>query len=186
MSWTNNDPVCPTDCSVVTPAVDFSDCNPSINAAQIKNIYVTNPGYPLANWEDPSEWAARVSNSSSTVSAIRRYTVIGSKPRPTSTIKKISHDRSIAGTKQHVLNIKIDETNDMNYENIVRASECGGQRQMWYETMGGKLYGGNEGIPSSIVIDDVIVEDLEDIERFEGEITWSAKFHPERISSPIA
>lgn len=186
MSYTNNDPICPDDCSVAVPTVEFSDCAPEINAAQIKNIYTRLPGYPFANWENPTEWADNISNSSSSVLAVRKWTVIGSKPRPQQTEKKISHDRIITGNKNHVLNIKIDETNDTNYENIVRNSECGGQRAFWYETVGGKLYGGNAGILGSVIIDDVIVEDSEDIERFEGEIKWSAKFHPERITSPIA
>lgn len=187
MSWLNNDPDCPANCTdTSTPEVEFSDCAPVINAAQITDVFVTNPGNPLANWNDPAEWAARVSNTDPAASAIRRWTVIGSKPIPEATEKKISHDRIIKGAKNHSLNLKVDETNDTNYENIVRNSECGGQKVMWFLTSGGKLYGGNAGIECTISMDDEIVEDIEDIERFVGTAKWSAKYSPERITSPIS
>lgn len=186
MSFTNNNPVCPTDCAVGSlPEVEFSDCAPVINGAQITDVYMANPGNPLANWNDAAEWAGRINNSSAAADAIRHLTVIGSKPIPEATEKKISHDRIIKGAKNHTLNLKVDETNDVNYENLVREMECGGSRIIWYKTGGGKLYGGNAGIETTVGFDDEIVEDIEDIERFVGTAKWTAKFHPERITSPI-
>lgn len=186
MSFTNNNPVCPDDCGVGSlPEVEFSDCAPEINGAQITDVYMANPDQPLADWTNPVEWNLRISNTSTAADAIRHLTVIGSKPVPELTEKKISHNRIVKGAKNHILNLKVDETNNINYENLIREMECGGSRVIWYKTGGGKLMGGNAGISASVGFDDEIVEDFEEIERFVGTAKWSAKFHPERIDSPI-
>lgn len=177
-------PECPENCESELPVVEFSECAPETNAAQIRNLYMTNPGNPFTDWNDPSEWAARVDNSSTNADAIRQLIVIASKPRPEKTEKKISHSRIINGKKNHVVNVKIDETNQTNYE-MLRKLECGGTKSMWYETEK-YMYGGNDGIDASFNLDDVIEEDETALEQFEGEMKWTAAFHPERIPSPLA
>jgi hypothetical protein len=113
--------------------------------------------------------------------------VIGDKPRPTANEKKISHDRIIKGTKDHVLNLVIDETNLVNYDGLVRQLECNGQFSLWYDSGDTKyMNGGNDGIDASIGFDDVITASTSDDEQFIGEAKWSSKFTPERELNPIA
>ena len=64
-------------------------------------------------------------------------------------------------------------------------AECGGKYRIWYETHGGYLYGGNEGVKCSIIMDDVLNRGLDEIETLNGVATWRAKFSPERTKSPI-
>ena len=68
----------------------------------------------------------------------------------------------------------------------MRNTECGGQFRIWFETAGGYLYGGNEGIPVTLVLNDVLASGKDSIEELVGTATWRAKFHPERTPSPIA
>ena len=47
------------------------------------------------------------------------------------------------------------------------------------------MYGGNEGIKVSIVMDDVLNRGVDEIETLNGVATWRNKFSPERVKSPI-
>jgi hypothetical protein len=57
---------------------------------------------------------------------------------------------------------------------------------MWYQTSGGLIFGGNEGIEVSIVLDMNISESTSDFIVYEGKGTWKAKFTEERALSPLA
>ncbi len=177
-------PTCPANCLGLLPNVEFSDCAPDINNAQIRNIYIANVGYPMADWNDPAEWAARFNQFGGSANSIRKLTVIADKPKPEQTEKKISHDRTILGKKGHSINVEIDETNLTNYE-MMRTLECGKQYLFWYEDET-NLYGGTDGIKASINLDHIIDKDSQAIQLLSGAIKWTSQFHPERITSPIA
>ena len=178
-------PTCPVDCDSILPVVAFDECAPEVNDAQIQKIYLTNKGNPLVDVTDLVEWTARLSNHGVTADAIRTLHVIGSKGAPSSETKAISLGRTLASKKAHEVAFKVDETNAINHE-FVRQSECGGQFTMWYETSGGLIFGGNEGIDVSIVLDMVIGESDSDLILLEGKATWKAKFTEERALSPLA
>lgn len=177
-------PTCPTDCASTLPIVEFDECNPEINGAQIAKIYFTNIGNPLADWTSAPEWNGRLDDSGVAGDAIRTMHVIGAKPVPESDEKDISLGRKVVGKKTHTVVGSVDETNDVNHE-MVRQNECGGNYLMWYETIEGKLYGGTEGIEASLLMDLEIVEDENEITRFPFKWEWKSKFTEERIDTPI-
>ena len=82
------------------------------------------------------------------------------------------------------MNFTIDDVSEENYE-FMRSTECGGKYRLWYETKGGYMYGGNDGIKVSIVMDDVLNRGVDEIETLNGVVTWRNKFSPERVKSPI-
>lgn len=178
-------PVCPTGCTSSLPDVQFDECNPEVNGAQVAKVYVTNIGYPLTDWTDALEWDARMNPLVPGPSDIKTLHVVGAKPVPTATEKEISLGRKVAGKKTHVLSVKIDETNATNHE-FVRKNECGGNYLFWYETLEGLLFGGNTGISGSLLLDMNIAESSEENIVFEGKFEWKSKFTEERIVSPIA
>ena len=178
-------PTCPTSCAANLPSVDYDECNPETNGAQVSKIYLTNIGEPLLDWTDILEWQGRLDQTGVNPDAIRTLNVIGSKPIPTSNLKDISLGRKVAGKKTHVLTVKIDETNAVNHE-FLRQNECGGNYLMWYETLDGLLFGGNEGIESSLLLDMNIAESSEEIVIHEGQFEWKHQFTEERIPSPLA
>lgn len=177
-------PICSTTCNATPPTQSFSLCAPVVNNGQIAKIFYTTRGYPLTNWQSALEWDSRLDNDAVGPSKIRTLIVVGSKPVPGKTEKKISLGRKIAGVKNFVLNFKIDETNQVNYD-AMRQMECNGNFLIWYETLDGLLYGGNEGIEAKIDIDEDIPEAYEDLIMLPGTASWESKFHPERITSPI-
>lgn len=176
-------PTCPTDCAGTLPDVAFSDCSPEINNAQLRNMYIANVGYGFSDWTSSAEWIARLAMTTE-AAAVRQLTIVGDKPAATANSKKISHDRTIKGRKDHIVNVEIDETNTTNYD-MMRTFECGKQYLMWYEDEV-YMYGGNEGIRCSINLDHIIDKDSGNIQYFSGTAEWSAQQHPDRIASPIA
>lgn len=177
-------PVCPVDCGDNLPEVLFDECAPEINEGQVAKVYLTNKGNPLVDWTSAAEWNARLDNTAPNPNSIITLHVIGDKPAPASNQIDISLGRKVVGKKDHTLNIAVDETNAVNHE-FVRQNECGGQYLMWYETLGGLLFGGTEGIEVSLLLDMIIPGAETELITFTGTATWKAKFTEERIVSPI-
>lgn len=177
---------CPTNCESALPPVNFSACAPTILESEIVRVFIARPNAAaFTNWEQATEWTERISQTDvADQDAIRVLTVIGDKPAPTSTPRDISNGRTITPFKEHTVNVTIDDVTDENYE-FMRQLECGGQVKAWYETAGGKLYGGNEGITKARLSLDDILPSGEEIETLQGTLTWRNKFHPERTDSPI-
>ena len=178
-------PVCATDCTTTLPVVSFSECAPVLLQAQVSDVYLANDGYPLTDWRDPAEWAARLSNDSTDANAIRHMTVIASIADPTVTEKKISHRRIVYSPQEFTITGNIDDNSDTNYD-FMRATGCNRQYRMWYATLGGKLYGDNNGILTNLRMWEVIVEDDNEYAVLRLQLKWKSQFAPPRIDNPLA
>lgn len=185
----NTFPVCPTGCTTSLDLLglfNFSECAPQVNSGEIRYIYVGVPGNAFDDWEDPLEWAARLAPANATATKIIRWTVLGDKPKPGGTPKDISGGRKILLFKDHVINATVDETSPENHE-AFRKMECGGiTLPIWYETAGGKMFGGPAGINVSIDPGMVIPRGTGDNITWELALSWKAKFTEQMITSPIA
>lgn len=179
-------PTCPTNCDFDLPPVNFNKCNPIVPMSEIRRIFVAKvTAAPFTNWLNAAEWLTRLSQTSVTGNDyIRPLTVIADKPAAASVIKEISNGRRMPLGKDHTINVTIDDVSGENYE-LMRVFECGGQVRIWYETEGGYIYGGNEGVVADVDLNDVLNRGREESETLAGTITWRAKFHPERGISPI-
>lgn len=179
-------PTCSGSCDADLPPTNFSDCNPEVPFSEIQRIFMAkSSAAAFTDWTQASEWTTRISQTSvSGDDYIRVLTVIGDKPAATSVIKDISNGRKKVVGKDHTINFTIDDVSDENYE-FMRALECGGLFRVWYETAGGYMYGGNTGQLINIDANDVLNRGREETETIAGVITWRAKFHPERVTSPI-
>lgn len=177
-------PTCSEGCDNTLPIVSFDDCSPELNSGNLAYLYVTNIGNPLTDWTDLAEWTARLSNSSTDSAAIRKFSIIGSKPAPEKSETTISLDRTYYGKAVHTIDFRIDETNALNHE-ALRQFECGGDFLIWYETIGGLRWGGDEGIEASIKLDEIIPESSAEFITFTGQAKWKSKFTPERIETAL-
>jgi hypothetical protein len=173
------DPICPTGCDTLLPQLTFDICAPDTNYGQIERLFIRNVGAGgLLDWTVLTEWNTYLSNTSLLTTAIRYLYVIGSKAAPDQQVIDISLQRKVYGPKKHVVNIRIDETAELNYE-FLRTLECNGTYLVWY-TAGKYMYGGNDGIEASLNINDIIPESTQELNVFEGTIEWEYQFHPER------
>ena len=176
---------CPNSCETALPEVKFSKCSPNIVLSEIVRIFVgKQTTQPFNNWKDASEWTQRLSETANTANAIRPLTVIADKPAGSPVVKEISNGRKYNLRKDFTINIEIDDVSPENYE-FMRVTQCGGEYKLWFETAGGRLYGGNEGIDASLVLDNVLGRGKDEIEKITGTASWSDKFSPEMALSPI-
>lgn len=179
-------PTCTTSCDADLPVVNFSDCNPVVEFSELRRIFVAkSTAAPFNDWTQAAEWLARMSQTSTVGDDyIRPLTVIGDKPVPTGVVKDISNGRRMTIGKDHVINFLIDDVSDENYD-FMRQLECGGQFRLWYETEGGRMYGGNNGILVNMSIDSQLNRGREETAALIGVANYRAKFTEERTVSPI-
>ena len=176
---------CPNSCETALPEVKFSKCSPNIVLSEIVRIFVgKQTTQPFNNLKDASEWTQRLSETANTANAIRPLTVIADKPAGSPVVKEISNGRKYNLRKDFTVNIEIDDVSPENYE-FMRVTQCGGEYKLWFETAGGRIYGGNEGIDASLVLDNVLGRGKDEIEKITGTASWSDKFSPEMALSPI-
>lgn len=178
---------CSENCVDSLPETNFNDCAPDSVESEIVRIFFALKGAaPFSDWKSPEEWSERVSQTDITdKDKIRVLTVIGDKPAPTSTPRVMSNRRRFTPFKEHTINISIDDVSNENYD-FMRALECGAEGIMWYETIGGKMFGGNAGIQKvTLALDDLLPSGEGEYETLGGTATWRAKLHPDRIDSPI-
>jgi hypothetical protein len=154
--------------------------------SEIRRIFIAKQGAAsFTNWLAAGEWTARMSETSTTGDDyIRPLTVIADKPAATDVVKEISNGRRKIIGKDHIINFTIDDVSQLNYE-FMRALECGGKFKIWYETEGGFMYGGNDGIIVQVTANDVLNRGRDEIETIAGVMNWRNKFSPERGISPI-
>ena len=179
-------PTCPESCGGALPAVSFDDCAPAIHYGEVSKLYLANvEADDFTNVELLSEWTARLTANGTDPDAIRELTVIGDLPEAERTEIAISGDRTIAGVKNFTMNFEIDETNVTNY-NFLLTTECNLKFKMWFETSDGILYGGNEGIEASILMNLVIPRERTDVVKYMGQAKWRSQFSPLRSTMPTA
>jgi len=188
-------PSCPEDCdSFVMPSVNFADCVDSVTEeeSEISELFLDTPvddgsgNITAANgpgdWTSASSWASAIQQSGS---GVRHLIGIGDKGPGEQSERTISRGRTKYGSKTFTVNFSIDDVTTENYE-LIRSLECGIDVIFWYQTKGGYLYGGTEGIKGTAKAD-------WDLQRGDGTyangvitITWKAGCNPQRIVSPIA
>jgi hypothetical protein len=189
-----SDHVCPAcaECtSLEMPTFVFNECAPQQNESEICAIYITiedplNPGEALGgptDWTQTADWATAIHNT--TADKVRKLTVIGDLPEPEQEIRIVSKRRRVFGTKVFNLNATVDDVTDENYE-AMQALECGYVVRIWYETIGGYLYGGAQGVRASIVKANAPLDRGQNtFERIEYGFLFEASCHPPRIETPI-
>lgn len=171
--------------TVDLPIVEADLCAPDTNFAEIDKIFLGNADSPFTNWALLSEWNARLSNTTVAETAIRFLHVIASKPKPERTKITFSQKRTLYTTPKHTIPFKVDETGAHNYGLLqFLETNAGMPIPIWYQ-VGKYIYGGNSGILATIIMDDVIDENGEVLQIFEGTIEWEG-LHPARILNPMA
>ena len=168
------------------PEAEADLCAPNVNYSQVNAVYIGTGDNPFTNWEDLSEWLARIDNADVTdATKLRKFHTVGDKPAPEKNKIDFSQDRTLYSIPKHTLNLKVDETGDKNYEFIRWLELNPGQTfRVWYQ-VGKYLYGGNNGVPASVNFDDIIDEDKKTLNIFAGTVSWEG-VHPERALNPMA
>lgn len=167
------------------PPVDFNFCDPNVSASEIRRVFISLVGSEdFTDWSEPREWLTRLSDTSTDINAIRTFWVIGDKPSATVKKVRISNERSKIMKRDHVINATIDDVSDANHAFVV-AIKSGKMFRLWYETMGGYIFGGNSGIVCHVAIDMVLNRGLGEIAVYQLVASWSTLSTEDRVISPI-
>ena len=183
-------PVCQVGCDTSPAPAQFDNCNPEVHQGPIEYLYIGTRGNPFADWTVALDWADRIDNTTiADPLVIRQFRVIGTMPRPEANQIVISGNRKIVASKNFTLELEVDETNDVNRE-WVRNNECNGNYAIWFETSNvsgqpGLLFGGNDGVEGFVLADYTIEREENAIHKIMLTVTFTQKFSPESIVSPI-
>ena len=173
-------------CSAETlPAVDFNFCDPEVRLSEIQRVFLAKiNAAPFADWTQAEEWTTRMSETSTDLNAIRALMVVGDKPQPTKTTKDISGGRKFTTRKDHVLNLTVDEVTEDNHS-FLQGVEVGTRFRMWYETSGGLMFGGNDGIVVELQGDMLLPRGAGEIMTYVYTVNWVSQTTEQRCASPI-
>lgn len=165
------------------PAFTFSTGSPTVNFGQITKLYITDVGNPLSALTS-TELETRIDNGDTmTAGAIRELTVIASKPAPERDSVDISGFRKVRSAPKHTINIKIDETDTVNYDAVKSLVDGVSTVLVWFQTRN-HFYGGVAGIEASIDLNHIIPESGDELETIEGTLEWEGDY-PQRDSLPL-
>jgi hypothetical protein len=178
-------PTCPTSCAIALLPVKYDVCAPKVLSSEIKRIFWASGDAPaFTDYKLAPEWATRLASTATGSNIIRELIVSGDMAAPSDTEATISNRRTVVLSRSRSLAFTSDDMSDENYE-FFRSTECGGQYRIWFETYGGMMYGGNEGILMSVKGALVLGRGEGDYEKIDYTGTWKSKFSPERAISPI-
>jgi len=185
---------CPTDCSV-QQAPDFSinNCVDAIELflSEISSIYFTGVDEedctePIAkptDWTSASDWTDVLDNEAD--DKIRFINVIGDMPEPEQQETILSGGRKKIGNKTYTINGDLDEFNATNYT-AMRKLQCGFTGFFWFQTRGGKLFGGPKGFKAIVTKAFSPHERGENVyQKISIQIQWESKCAPDMIASRI-
>lgn len=168
------------------PKVKADFCAPDLNFGRIDKIYLGYDGHPFVDWEDLEEWTTRIDNTTlADLTLIRELHVIGDKPAAEKTKVDFSLGRATYTTPNHTVNIRVDETHEDNYLFLQWVEAHQGQTLRVWWAAGKYLYGGLTGVPATLVLNDVIPENDQELNTFQGTVTWKG-LTPDRITNPMA
>jgi len=181
---------CPTDCNdLVLPAIEVNQlCIPELRESEVCGIYFLPAGATgPADWTQAADWTAVIDNTDVLNANVKYLVVEGDVPEPEFSTQRVSRGRSVDGIKTYTLNATIKATTDLHYL-FIKALQCGNADfKIWYETLGGRLFGGQNGIELTLVRASAPLDRGADgFERFEIVLQYRAYCEPERIENPNA
>lgn len=172
----------------ILPDAEANFCAPDVNFGQIDRVFVGLAGNPLTDFEDLTEWNDRLENVEDTpltpdLTKIRYLNVIGDKPAADKPVVEISQGRKVYPAATHTVNVEIDETGPVNYSFLKTNEQSNQTYALWY-TAGKYIYGGNSGVPASLILDDVIPQSKDELQKFIGAFSWDG-YSPDRGVNPF-
>lgn len=189
---------CPANCTTNNlPIINFQACNPQILSSELQELFLGRPdAVAFSDITSATAWNDRISVNNtppvgSTVVAkdlLRRLTIIGDVPAPTSTKKQISGGREITTETKYAVNVEIDDLSDENWQ-FVQTLQCGKgafPAKAWLVTKSGHVIGGNAGIDVTIDINFILDRGADGIQRAVGVLTFVATIFPNRDVFPLA
>jgi hypothetical protein len=181
------------DCdSFVMPVTTVAACvrDTTTEFSRIKRIFLIEPSaanglaaaIQPADTMTASDWDAVLANTGAT--KIRTLKGVGDLPKPTPVKIEVNGEEKTVGL-DFVLNFTHNDISEDNYE-LVRLLQ-NATLFLWFETEGGYLYGGVEGIKCEVAeASHILANGKDTLAADEFIYKWRHTNYPSRILSPIA
>lgn len=181
--------VCTDDCTAVQyPAIAADqDCIAFEDyRSQIAGILFRHPDGVLPggwDWTDRDDWTAIVDNGLADVNAAKYITGIGSMPAPEKTTRVAPKLKSKIVRRRFTLTFNVLNMSDLHYA-FLSALQCGDTApKVWFETVEGHVFGGEDGISLySVDADMPLAEGDEDYEQGTIILVFDATGDPPRTT----
>lgn len=175
------------------PVASADLCAPNTHYGQISMLMFTRNGDGLTDVTDDAEWATRIDNASTGLSAlpaspsladIRQLFGIGSLTAPDRPEVEISRKRKVYGEPDFTLTFAVDDTSNTNWNNFMGGLPTGGQvYSVWFATED-RIFGGNDGITATVIANPEIPESAEELQKIILTVTWKGTI-PEVADNPL-
>ena len=175
------------------PVASADLCAPNTHYGQISMFMFTRNGDGLTDFTDDTEWATRIDNASTGLSAlpaspsladIRQLYGIGSLSAPDRPEVEISRKRKVYGEPEFTLTFAVDDTGDVNWNDFMGGLPTGGQvYSCWFGTED-RIFGGNDGITATVIANPEIPESAEELQKIILTVTWKGTI-PEVADNPL-
>lgn len=166
-------------CEVELGDPDFGYCpdNYEISNGQIKDIFVSPLERDEAGVYTPAATPTDYTDLS-TYGDIVKLEGFGSKALSDEAETEFPDGMSYITDRTHNLVFEITDSKNENLE-VIRALQSGAPVAIWYHTVGGKSFGGNDGIQAQTVATGIVHETGDT--PLSGQVTfrWKNKFDPE-------
>lgn len=175
------------------PVASADLCAPNTHYGQISMLMFTRNGDGLTNVTNDAEWATRIDNASTGLTAlpnspskadIRQLYGIGSLTAPDRPEVEISRKRKVYGEPAFTLTFAVDDTGNTNWNNFMGGLPTGGQvYSVWFGTED-RIFGGNDGITATVIANPEIPESAEELQKIILTVTWKGTI-PEVADNPL-
>ena len=138
-------------CVTTMPAANADDCTLNLHYGRIDAVLYTRAETTdaLTDAADDTEWATRISNSTSltssgTAAPIRYLYTVGEWPLAERAEIEVSAGRRAFTTPIHNITLDVDDTGDTNAALLAAEQGTTKRRRVWF-IINGQLWGGNSG-----------------------------------------
>jgi hypothetical protein len=186
--------ICPDLCAgnVDLPALDADqDCLAfTLRRSQICGLYFFPSGASdPTDWSMAADWTSAIDNTDTMNSAGKYLVVEGELPAPEKVTVDLPKNKQKTSTRRYTITATCRNLTATNYA-FLKALQCGDSDiQIYYETVGGWVFGQKDG--ASIEVDSIDVDFVYGGGRDDNElaniiIQFSGEVDPERIANPNA
>ena len=189
MATNPDDPTTPVACAAPkAPDLNADSCDPSLNYGPISNIYIGTDDPTAVFASDPplaTEIETRLALPLTDVKAVRL--LIGTMTFGTANTATENFN-GIDYPKPSIRNFPVEtkDTSDKNYE-FARSTQKGGYKgRVWGVSQDGQfIYGGINGLPGVLVLNNELNTDFTGINSIKGNLSVKGFFDPKRSASPV-
>ena len=169
--------------------IQTENCN-DVNQSEVDSLIMWHPTLGVA----PTNWGAGIAaidfdidNTDATDVKQKQLFVKGGMPASEEITKTLNSFQDVVINRTHTLTLELYTFGDATYD-YLRKLQCNKVKPLFcFTTVGGKLFGKDEGIyATKFALDFLLEEGEENCEKWSITISWKSLTAPDRLDNPLA